>query len=187
MTQEPTPEQLQALGELQEMTPEQKAAQAALMEPLPTRAPGTEVPDLIASSTLPDQGLPDKEPYLRDVPIGRNKVTEEVITQRRFTLDTAKQYLLDCPKVQVFVPPDTLDEMTKPTLPWVIPVTWHGVRVWVPKCRPAFVPAPIAEILGHKAEPLRTTQAKQRGIYVTEIADTTPNSRGMVGPEIRMG
>lgn len=181
MTQDP--EQIrQDLNELNEMTPEQKAAAAALMEPIPTR-PADPPPQLIMDATAPSSLLPDIEPYLRDVPVERNPKTGEVRTERRFTLVTAQQYLMDCPKVPVIVPPDTLDELTKPNLPWRIPVTWKGVVVWVPKCRQALVPAPIAEILGHKAEPLRTTQAQRQAPYVTEVTDG-PNNLGMVGPEI---
>jgi hypothetical protein len=175
-------QQARDVAELNEMTPEQKAATAALLEPVPMRT-SSEAPQLVIEGSVPDTMCPPVEPYLRDVPVARNPMTGEIITERRFTLDTAKQYLLDCPKVPVIVPPDTLDELSKPHLPWRIPCTWKGVTVWVPKCRQAMVPAPIAEMLGHKAEPLRTTQAKRQAPYVTEVIEG-PNSRGMVGPEI---
>lgn len=146
--------------------------------PEATVAIGEGARDVLVAEELPNNGgLPDQEPYLQDVLIGRQK-DGTPITERRFTLDTARAYLQACPKVQVFVRPDTLDELQDPNRGWLIPVTWKGITMRVPKCKPALVPLPIAEILSRRDEPLRTQQAKQRSIYVTEITDGGP------GPEI---
>lgn len=140
---------------------------------------------IVSDVDLSTEGLacPPVDPYITVRKV-RTKTPDGIVEdeERTWTRKGLAAWLAACPKVQVTIPLDPINDPKDVSKAQPHYVIWDGIRIPIKKGRPQLVPLPIADVIANMQAQYRTAQSQ--GIDLYTINPDDPSDRGYEIPAL---